>query len=111
MPQLDASGMIAEWTAEYPIVGDIVFDGYTISGTKTYAQTSYPDVPHIALNTRLMSHPVWGLACLWHEYAHAAAYYENARKGQQHNDKWRGWLWKKPILAILDHICPALVLL
>ncbi len=108
MSQLDAEKWISKWNAEYPIVGDVSFVGYQDLGTRTSGKTIYTlGYPQILLHTALRSHPVWALSVLWHEYAHCAAYYDNDRHGQQHNEKWRGWLWKKPILALINTFAPA----
>ena len=108
MPQFHPSKLIAEWRAEYPIVGPIVWDGYDDLGTSTLGVTRYPptDYPHIILHLALMNHPIWAHSVLWHEFAHAAADYEYGST-QAHGPEWRAWLWKKPILALINTFAPA----
>lgn len=97
--------MLREWTNEYP-VGIIRFVGFEDLGSKTLGVTRYNSTPEIALNDVLSSHPIWMRVVLWHEFAHCAAYYEASKVGQGHGEKFRAWQWKKPLLALLDLICP-----
>lgn len=107
MSPLDASGMISKWQREYPIVSHVDWKGYENLGASTLGITRYDldMTPAISLHTKLENHPIWAMSVLWHEFAHAAAYYESGTP-QAHGDKWKGWLWKKPILALINCLCP-----
>jgi len=107
MSQLDASELISQWRSEYPIVGPITWDGYEDLGASTLGVTRYPagDNPHIALHNALRYHPIWAKSVLWHEFCHAAADYEYGHT-VAHGSKWRQWMRKKPILALINMFAP-----
>ena len=103
---MDASELITEWRAEYPAVGSIEWTGYEDLGDSTLGVTRYPagSAPRISLHIALEGHPIWSRAVLWHEFAHVAADYGG--HAEAHGSEWRGWLWRKPLLALIDMFAP-----
>lgn len=99
--------MIRKWQREYPVVSHVEWAGFENLGASTLGITRYDldMTPSISLHSALENHPIWAMSVLWHEFAHAAAYYESGTP-QAHGDKWKGWLWKKPILALINCFCP-----
>jgi hypothetical protein len=110
MAELKPYTLIDSWTTAYGISGDVTFGGYqsTLTSSDTLGLCRYTSHGCVLiLHDKLRTHPVIAHAVLWHEFAHAAAYYEHDHQCQEHNSEWRKWLWKRPLLALIDTFAPS----
>lgn len=100
----DCDKLLQLWACEYAIKKPIVWRGYNLSGTTLGRTYYYPADYSIYLNCKLVRHDIIAKAVLWHEFCHCAV--RNAEIIESHGNNFNKWLFKKPILAIIDKLSP-----
>lgn len=96
--------LLNRWSRDFSISWPVVFDGYqpmTALGRCRYAKSSN----RVTLHPNLKGHPLIIKAVLWHEFAHHARH--SIDGGTGHDEAFRAWHWKKPMLALIDVFLPS----